>query len=50
MSRLCMWYTDILLLAFVRNDKINFLVFNTGKTEFFQLSASFGTASVLMCW
>lgn len=43
MSRLCMWYTDILPFAFVRNDKINFLVFNTGKTEFLQLSASFGT-------
>lgn len=56
MSRLCMWYTDIFPFTFVWNNKINFLVFNTGKTEFLQLSASFGTfcfnvlvAGVIMC-
>lgn len=50
MSRLCMGYTDILPFAFAWKDKINFLVFNTGKTEFLQLSALLGlSASVLMC-
>lgn len=43
MSKLCMWYTDILPFTFVWSDKINFLVFNSGETGFLQLSASFRT-------